>query len=59
MHDAVLSWDLYKDTVVNNSSVAVYIERSQLNTIEDNRIYVKSIVESILFCCQQGVVIEK
>ena len=54
-HEAVLSWKQYWSTVGNNSSVAVQIERGRLRTIEDNRIYVKSIIESILFCCQQGL----
>uniref|UniRef100_A0A1X7SJW7 TTF-type domain-containing protein n=2 Tax=Amphimedon queenslandica TaxID=400682 RepID=A0A1X7SJW7_AMPQE len=54
-HDAILSWNLYKDTFVNNSSVAVHIERGRHRTIEDNRIYIKSIIECILFCCQQGL----
>ena len=32
------------NNIVNNFSVAVHIERGQLRTIEDNRIFVKSIV---------------
>ena len=29
--------------------------QGRLKTIEDNRVYFRSIVESILFCCQQGI----
>ena len=54
-HYAVLSWNQYRSTIVNHSSVAVHIERGRLCTIEDNRIYVKSIIESIPFCCQKGL----
>ena len=54
-HDAVLSWNQYKETVSSNSSVAVHIERGRLRIIQDNRVYVKSLLESILFCCQQGL----
>ena len=52
---AVLSWKEYKATVANNSSVAVQIEKSRLTLIEENRLYVKIIFASILFCCQQGI----
>ena len=45
---------MYKSTVANNS-VAVHIERGRLKTIEDNRAYVKVIIESILYLCQQGL----
>ena len=54
-HEAVLSWNVYKSTIANNSSVAVHIERGWLKTIEDNRAYVKVIIESILYLCQQGL----
>ena len=46
---------MYKSTIANNSSVAVHIERGWLKTIEDNRAYVKVIIESILYLCQQGL----
>ena len=51
-HEAVLSWKQYKSTVANNSSVVVQIERGRLKTIQDNRVYVRAILESILYCCQ-------
>ena len=35
--------------------MAVSIERGWLKTIEDNRVYVRAIVESILYLCQQGL----
>ena len=54
-HEAMLSWNAYKSTIANNSSVAVCIERGRLKTVEDNRVYVKAIVESILYLCQQGL----
>ena len=54
-HQAVLSWNEYRSTIASNSSIAVQLEGGRLRTIEDNRIYVKSILESILFCCQQGI----
>ena len=53
--EGFLSWREYRSTTANNSSVAVHIERGQLKTIEDNRVYVRSIVGSILFCCQRGI----
>ena len=52
-HQTVLSSKQYHSTIVSNSSVAIQIERGRRSTIEDNRIYVKSIIESILFFCQQ------
>ena len=42
-------------TVGSNNSVAVQIQKSRLTTIEENRLYVKSIFSAILFCCQQGI----
>ena len=54
-HQAVLSWKEYKSIVLNNSSISVQLERGRLRTIEENRVYVKSILESILFCSQQGL----
>ena len=44
-HNANLSWEEYKATVAGNSSVAVQIQRGRLRTIEDNRVYIKSITE--------------
>ena len=35
--------------------MAVQIESSRLKSIEDSRVYVRSLFESILFCCQQGI----
>ena len=41
--------------MANNSSVVVQIEKSRLTLIEENRLYVKKIFASILFCCRQGI----
>ena len=53
-HDAVLSWKAYQSTVSNTSSVAVHLDRGRTRIIEENRAYVKAILECILYCCQQG-----
>ena len=45
----------YQATIGSNTSVAVQLERGRSRTIEENRVYVKSIIESLLFCCQQGL----
>lgn len=54
-HQAVLSWKEYKATVANTNSVAVQLEHGRLKSIQDNRVYVKVLLESILYCCQQGL----
>ena len=35
--------------------MAVHVERGRLKTIEHNRVYVRVILESVLYCCQQGL----
>ena len=54
-HSAILSWKAYQSTVTSNSSVAIYLDRGRIKTIEENRAYVKAILECILYCCQQGL----
>ena len=54
-HDAVLSWKAYQSTVSNTSSVAVHLDIGRTRIIEENRAYVKAILECIMYCCQQGL----
>ena len=53
--DATLTWKQYQSTVAHDTSIANQLERGRLKTIQDNRQYVKYILEVILFCGQQGV----
>ena len=54
-HDAVLSWQSFKSSVSNNSSVVACMSRGRQKTVEENRAYVRAILESILYLCQQGL----
>ena len=53
--EATLTWKQYQSTVAHDTSIANQLERGRLKTIQDNRQYVKYILEVILFCAQQGI----
>ena len=53
--DATLSWKQYQSTVVNDTSIAVQIEKGRIKTVTENRRYVKSLMECLLYCSQQGI----
>lgn len=55
--EAFLSWKEYESSVAKNSSIADQIQTGRLKCVEDNRVYVRALFESILFCCQQGILL--
>ena len=53
--EATLSWKKYQTTVTNDTSIVNQLERGRLKTIQENRQYVKCLLEVILCCAQQGI----
>ena len=43
--------------LTSSSSVVIHLDRGRIKTIEENRAYVKAILECILYCCQQGLLL--
>jgi hypothetical protein len=46
---------VYKSAIASNNSVSVQLDSQRLKTIQDNRHYVKSLLECVLYCAQQGI----
>uniref|UniRef100_A0A1X7V0P6 TTF-type domain-containing protein n=1 Tax=Amphimedon queenslandica TaxID=400682 RepID=A0A1X7V0P6_AMPQE len=53
--EATLTWKQYQSTIAHDTSIANQLERGRLKTIQENREYVKYILEVILLCAQQGI----
>ena len=52
---SVVAWKQFKLTIANDASIGVHLDRQGKKIIEDNRQYVKALLESLLFCAQQGI----
>ena len=53
--EAVLSWKEFQSTLQNDSSIANQLEKGRVTVIQDNRQYVRHLLEVILCCAQQGL----
>ena len=53
--DAVVAWKQFQLSKVHDASVGVLLDRQGRKVIQDNRQYVKALLESLLFCAQQGI----
>lgn len=55
--EAMLRWKEYRIVVAQGASVGVKLESQGKKTIQDNCRYVKCLLECLLFCAQQGIVL--
>ena len=53
--EAVLDYKQYKSSIADETSIAVQLDRERLKNIQDNRKYVKTLLECLLYCAQQGI----
>ena len=53
--EAMLSWKEHKLVIAQGTSIGAQLDRQGTKTIQDNRRYVKCLLESLLFCAQQGI----
>ena len=53
--EAVLNYKQYKSSIEDETSIAVQLDRERLKNIQDNRQYVKTLLECLLYCAQQGI----
>ena len=52
---AMLNWNEYKKRINSDSSVVVQLDRLGAKVIADNRKYVESLMEGVLYCAEQGI----
>ena len=53
--DAVVAWKQFQLSQAKDTSIGVQLDRQGKKIIDDNRKYVKALLESLLFCAQQGI----
>ena len=53
--EAMLNWKEHRLVVAQGASIGAQLDRQGRKTIQDNRRYVKCLLESLLFCAQQGI----
>ena len=51
----MLSWKEHRLVVAQVASIGVQLDRQGKKTIRDNRRYVKCLLETLLYCAQQGI----
>ena len=53
--EAMASWQEYRRRMETDESISSQLDRVGSKTVNENRKYVRIVMEAILYCCQQGI----